>query len=652
MKYVKRTILSILILPSLLISEDLNMQDQDTIYIFEERPAIESGAGQKTVIEKETWERKGARTVAEAVHLTPGVTVSRSGTTLDNSTVSIRGAGGEQVLVMINGIPLNNGKGDPVNLSTLSLNNITEIEIIRGGNSAVYGEGAFGGVINLIQTEEPVYYSEGDIYIIAGSFQTYTGGGSFKLPLSLSGNLTADLAGEYRRTEGAFDYESRDGSISRRNSQGWADNISNGLDWNVGGLDRHRASLDVKWYEGERGVPGLMEFLTPDARLADSRLGLSTRYRFKGYVGQTLDAEYSLIRQTSCFSSEEESVDDKHENLSHRGRLDLSYKKETGSWSFTPLLGGVCSYDSMTSTSLMSSNGTTLPGEANQTGGSLYGRLEFSGKNITITPAGRWDFSRTEYMGWDNSEDDKASWSLTTVYSLPSFKDKISLKGNTGTAYHSPGFDDLFWSGGSFAEGNPDLLPEESFNWDAGLYVTPLTGLEISTVYFQSYTENLIQWLPTAGGTWRPSNIGRAEGSGLENSLSWLIPLKEEELIFIELSGSYSWMNIIEKTEESVNLGNQLPYRPVHSASGSLSITKDSHSLTVNGRFMGQRYTNMANTKDLDSVLTFDTVLKLVFESGFYSSFSLLNMGDIQYIDKLGYPIPGRELSLKGGFRF
>jgi outer membrane cobalamin receptor len=278
--------------------------------------------------------------------------------------------------------------------------------------------------------------------------------------------------------------------------------------------------------------------------------------------------------------------------------------------------------------------------------------MEFSSENVILTPAGRWDFSRTEYVGWENSEDNKASWSLTAACKLPSLEEKISLKGNVGTAYHSPGFDDLFWSGGSFAEGNPDLQPEESFNWDAGLYLTPLTGLEISTVYFQSYTDNLIQWLPTAGGTWRPSNIGRAEGFGLENSLSWLIPLKEEDLLFLELSGSYSWMNMIEKTVNSVNLGNQLPYRPLHSASSSCSISKNSHSLTLSGRYMGQRFTNMANTKDLDPVLTFDAVLKLVFDSGFYSSFSLLNMGDIQYIDKLGYPIPGREWSLKGGYRF
>jgi len=645
----KAVFLCLLLSAPLLSAREQTDGTGDKIIITGERPEAEKGAGQKTVIEKEEWERKGARTVAEAVRLSPGVTVSQSGTTLDNSTVSIRGSGGEQVLVMINGIPLNNGKGDPVNLNTLSLNNVKKIEVIRGGNSAVYGEGAFGGVINLIVEDEAAVYTEGNIYLSIGSFQTSSAGGSLKAPLNDSGTLTAEVSGEYRRTAGGFNYDSGVGKESRVNSDGWADNIRTGLDWNVNGLDHNLFSLNFNWYQGQRGIPGLMEFTTPEANLEESRLGLSARYRFTGYAGQTLDAEYSFLNQSSLFENSPSSLKDQNVSRSHRGRIDLSLPFGTESRGVTPLMGGVFSFDTLSSTNLQSRSGTTLPGNADQADVSFYSRVEIVREKYSLTPALRWDYNQTHYVGWESRSDSKPSWSLTTSYRL---SDILTLKANLGTAYHSPGFDDLFWSGGSFAEGNPDLLPEESFNWDGGLYFKPVKGLDISTVYFQSTTDHLIQWLPTAGGTWRPSNLGQSHSQGLENTLSWLLPLKEKELLFLEMTGSYTWMKMVEKTSASINLGNQLPYRPVHTGAGSLSLMWNQHSLTVSSRYMGQRFTNMANTKDLDPVITFDAVLKLVLKSGFYTSFSVLNIGGTRYIDKLGYPIPGREWSLTGGYRF
>ncbi len=622
----------------------------DPILIEDERLQTETEAGQKSVIEKETWEQKGARTVSEAIQFTPGLTMSKTGTTLENTTVSIRGTSGQQVLVMVNGIPLNNGKGDAVNLNTLSLNNVVKIEVIRGGNSAVYGEGAFGGVINIITEEEPPLYFQGDIYGKAGSFSTYTGGGDFRFPVNFSGTLTGNISGEYRMTRGDYSYESSQGDVDRSNSEGWADNAAAGLDWNIGGMDRHRISLKTSWYQGGRGIPGLMEYLTPEARLDDSRLNLSTRYVFTGYSQEVLDSEFTWIRQDSLYENSESGTLQDHENSSLRGRVDFTLPMGRGVLTWTPFLGTAVSSDSLTSTSLRSSDGTNLPGEAKQTALSAYGRITLTGQDFTLTPAYRWDGSDTSYAGWDSRSDSHSSYSLSGTYTLPFYR-RLTVKSNIGTAYHSPGFDDLFWSGGAFAEGNPDLLPEENFNWDTGIYLTPARGLELTTVYFQSRTKNLIQWMPTAGGTWRPVNIGEVDSFGLENSLSWLQPLMDENL-FMELSGTYSWMKLTDTSEDSINQGNQLPYRPVHSGSGSVSLLYKRHSLTFSSRYMGQRFTNMANTKDLAPALIMDTVLLLQFESGFYTSLAVLNLADLQYIDKLGYPVPGREWTVTGGYRF
>ena len=64
--------------------------------------------------------------------------------------VSIRGSNPDEVLVLYDGIPLNAGNNNIVNLSAINLLNVDRIEIIKGSNTTIYGTGIFGGVINIV----------------------------------------------------------------------------------------------------------------------------------------------------------------------------------------------------------------------------------------------------------------------------------------------------------------------------------------------------------------------------------------------------------------------------------------------------------------------------------------------------------------------
>uniref|UniRef100_UPI002631EFD1 TonB-dependent receptor domain-containing protein n=1 Tax=Oceanispirochaeta sp. TaxID=2035350 RepID=UPI002631EFD1 len=398
---------------------------------------------------------------------------------------------------------------------------------------------------------------------------------------------------------------------------------------------------------------GIMEFLTPDAHLEESRVGGTLGWLLTphSYRELTLDTEFSVLNQSNSYENPAASIDEENNNNTLRGRMDGSVSFETVSWIFKPYLGTDIALDRLESTSLRSSNGSSLPGKAAQISGAVYTRIEAKNSYLSLTPALRWDLNRSEYKGWEVRDDSQGSWSLTAALT-PLQEDRLILKGNLGTAYHNPGFDDLFWSSGSFASGNPDLLPEESLNWDGGLYFKPRGGLELSVIYFQSYTENLIQWSPTAGGTWRPGNIGKVRTQGLENAFTWLIPFQKSFLSFMELQGNYTWMTVRDQTEDSINQGNQLPYRPFHAADASLSFIRKNSSLTGSTHAMGYRYTNSGNTKYLDALLTFDAVFKTSFDQGFTFSAGVLNVGNLQHVDKLGYPVPGREWTLSGGYNF
>ena len=64
--------------------------------------------------------------------------------------MSIRGSTSSQVLVLLDGIHLNSSRDGSVDLSTIPLEIIDHIEIVRGGESSLYGSSAIGGVINII----------------------------------------------------------------------------------------------------------------------------------------------------------------------------------------------------------------------------------------------------------------------------------------------------------------------------------------------------------------------------------------------------------------------------------------------------------------------------------------------------------------------
>jgi outer membrane receptor for ferrienterochelin and colicins len=70
------------------------------------------------------------------------------------SSVSVAGIGGQNVKVLINGIPVLGRENGNIDLGQLNLNNIKRIEMIQGPMSVMYGSNALGGVINLI-TNQP-----------------------------------------------------------------------------------------------------------------------------------------------------------------------------------------------------------------------------------------------------------------------------------------------------------------------------------------------------------------------------------------------------------------------------------------------------------------------------------------------------------------
>ena len=106
-----------------------------------------------TVINRQQLERSGGKTLSELLNTVVGTTIiganNNAGT---NLTTSIRGASAGNVLILLDGIPVN----DPsvitnyFDLNFITIDQVERIEILKGGQSTLYGSDAVSGVINII----------------------------------------------------------------------------------------------------------------------------------------------------------------------------------------------------------------------------------------------------------------------------------------------------------------------------------------------------------------------------------------------------------------------------------------------------------------------------------------------------------------------
>lgn len=105
----------------------------------------------KYVVTKEDIERKHARSVAQALAGVPGLVVTQMPG--GHERFDIRGQGAtaaSNVIVLYNGIPLNSIDMAGVNTRQIAVEQIERIEVIPGGGMVMYGDGAIGGIINII----------------------------------------------------------------------------------------------------------------------------------------------------------------------------------------------------------------------------------------------------------------------------------------------------------------------------------------------------------------------------------------------------------------------------------------------------------------------------------------------------------------------
>ncbi|MCW3117297.1 MAG: hypothetical protein JWM28_1379 [Chitinophagaceae bacterium] len=185
---------AVILISSRLIAQQVpSQQQEDTTKTLDEvvltaskYPKKQSETGKVvTVINRQQLDHSGGKSLAEILNTVSGTTIiganNNPGT---NLTASIRGASGGNVLILIDGIPVNDPSAinNYFDLNLFAVDQIERIEILKGGQSTLYGSDAVAGVINIITRKASGNKLGVNAGVSGGSY------GTFKEYAGLSGN--------------------------------------------------------------------------------------------------------------------------------------------------------------------------------------------------------------------------------------------------------------------------------------------------------------------------------------------------------------------------------------------------------------------------------------------------------------------------------
>lgn len=133
---------------------------------------VEAAGAATTVMDRAALAASGTPTVTELLRTVSGVVLSENGSRGGLTTAEIRGGDPTFTLVLLDGVPLNDGtdsEGDVYNLAGLSLDEVERIEIVRGPLSSLYGSRALSGVIQIFSRQPRAPGTRGDAVGSLGS---------------------------------------------------------------------------------------------------------------------------------------------------------------------------------------------------------------------------------------------------------------------------------------------------------------------------------------------------------------------------------------------------------------------------------------------------------------------------------------------------
>lgn len=587
-----------------------------------------SGTGRNIfVIKGERLTELPVNSLDELLRYLPGIEVQSRGPMGSQSDILLRGGTFQQVLVLIDGLRVNDpNTGHFSGYIPVAVSEIERIEILKGASSAIYGTEAVGGVIHIITKT------------FAAKINTNTLESKTQIGVGEYGLFTVNSGLYFAKNKTAYGI-----GIISNNANGQPQRGTKGS------FNNHSASVSGSHFFSDK-----------------LQLSLRASYDDRNFAAQNFYTSFLSDTAEENVRTLWTQLQLKHQTEKNTLKFSLGYKDLDDHYQFNPSSVANTStsqlFQSFLSNELVLGKTTTLTTgvqffnkkiASNDRG---YHEVKQSGifliagsepfKNFSFNPSLRAEWN--ELYGWDLVPQ------LNMAYSI----NKLNLRFSGGKTLRDADFTERYNNYNkslvtSGRIGNPWLVSEQSWSYEAGMDFIAPANLKISAGYFYRDQSDLIDYILTPyndmprkdnlqpGGNYAlAKNIASVTTSGVELDLSyqkqWNRNRMWASLGLIRMNSNSS------DTIPSLYLSSHARYL----ANFNVQYSRNIFSLSVNGLYKDRMF-QAAPSAALKEVSTNYFVLNAKLEAMVFKNMASVyvqadNLFNTSYSDLLGAIMPGR----------
>ncbi len=555
-----------------------------------------------TVISKKELENSPSKSIEEVLAQFTGMDIRKRGGNGVQADISVRGSSFEQVLILVNGIRINDSQTGHNSMNIpFDLASVEKIEIVKGPAARRFGQNAYAGVINIItkpsSDENIVFTASG------GDFKTYS--------LGVGANFGNERSSNFIQ-------------VNSNNSDGYRYNtdykINNIFYQNRYKIENGNVNFQAGIQEKKFGANGF--YATPSAKdqYEETQASIVSLGIDKNYEKWGLNSSVYWRRGQDIYEyirNKPEIYRNMHIGNNLGAELNGSYRSDLG----TTGLGLELRKEFLASNNLGNR-------ERFVTQVFFEHHFSFFQNSLNVSPGISWANYDKEgnffYPGLDLGFD---------------FSEHHKIYGNITKVNRIPTFTDLYYVSKTEA-GNPNLKPENAMSAEIGYRFQKQSFLGKISGFLRD-SDNSIDWSKqNANDIWRAENIGKIKTKGVEVELAQHFNsfLKSYSVGYTFLESNYEQPTGLLSRYVMENLKHQL-------------VAK----LEV---FFLKKFTNQLIYRYNERVSTgsyqiFDE--KLSYDAKNYNIYIMVNnILNTDYTETFGVPMPGRwfhvGVSFKTGF--
>lgn len=427
-----------------------------------------------TLIDAEALETRQIRVISDVLRDVPGLAVNRAGGVGGFTQVRMRGAESNHTLVLIDGMEVSDPYVGEFDFATLIADDVARLEVLRGQQSALYGSDAIGGVIHYITAsgaEAPGVRGRleyGSFNSLDGAVRVADVAGPVDFALS-AGYQTTD--GEPTARGGVRDVGASNGALSGRATITLADNARVKLVGRYTATDADANDQDFNFPPGPR-----YGFVID----SDNHDEIQSAYGLASGEVELLDGRWAHALTVQGVDAQRDSfTGNAVSGASDGGRVKGSYVTSLR-------LGGAGAQHTLT-------GAVDLERERFRNAGPGLNPAQGQERQIDNTGlVAQYDLVIADRYGVGAAvrHDDNDSFDSATTYRVTAsarFGAGTRLHAAAGSGIKNPGIFELFgFNPGSFI-GNPNLKPERSEGFEAGVEQSWRDGaVRVDVTYFDN----------------------------------------------------------------------------------------------------------------------------------------------------------------------